>query len=132
MKPIARESGSREILQLRRICMAFPEANERMSHSEPTWFAGKGKVFAMADQYHHGSAHVSVWLPMPMDVQGELLALDSARFFRPPYVGVKGWVGVVLDTSPDWKMVEQLVRDAYVHVASKTLVKRVLAEKKGR
>jgi predicted DNA-binding protein (MmcQ/YjbR family) len=107
--------------RLRRICMALPEANERFSHGEPTWFAGKGKVFAMLDNHHHGSRHLSVWLPMPMGMQDDLLESDSKRFFRPPYVGPKGWVGVVLDTNPDWKLVMQLVRDAYAFVATKKL-----------
>jgi hypothetical protein len=110
------------IERLRKICLALPEANERTSHGEPTWFAGKGKVFAMLDNHHHGSAHLGVWLPQPPGVQEELIAADPARFFRPPYVGPSGWVGVVLDTKPDWAMVASFVRDAFVHVATKKLV----------
>ena len=101
--------------------MALPEANERVSHGEPTWFAGKGKVFAMLDNHHHGSTHLSVWLPQPIGAQEGLIDADPERFFRPPYVGVSGWVGVVLDTKPDWGMVAGLVRDAYVHVATNKL-----------
>ena len=107
--------------RLRKLCLAFPEANERTSHGEPTWFAGKGKVFAMLDDHHHGSAHLAVWLPQPRGVQERLLASDADRFFRPPYVGVNGWVGVVLDTKPDWKAVAKLVRDSFVFVATKKL-----------
>jgi len=110
------------VARLREICLAFPEAGERLSHGEPTWFAGKGKVFAMLDNHHHGSAHLSVWLPQPMDVQETLIGADPDRFFRPPYVGPSGWVGVVLDTRPDWAMVRSLVHDAFVHVATKKLV----------
>ena len=110
------------VSRLRKICLAFPEAGERLSHGEPTWFAGKGKVFAMLDNHHHGSPHLSVWLPQPMDVQETLVAAAPERFFRPPYVGPRGWVGVVLDTKPDWAFVERLVRDAFVHVASRKLV----------
>ena len=108
--------------RLRGICLALPEAGERLSHGEPTWFAGKGKVFAMLDNHHHGSPHLSVWLPQPIDAQEALIGVDPARFFRPPYVGPSGWVGVVLDTRPDWAMVERLVREAFVHVATKKLV----------
>ncbi len=111
--------------RLRKICLVLPEANERLSHGEPTWFAGKGKVFAMLDNHHHASPHLSVWLPQAQDVQQTLVHADPKRFFRPPYVGVRGWVGVVLDTKPDWVMVTQLVRDAYVHVASKTLAAKL-------
>lgn len=106
---------------MRRICLALPEANERESHGEPTWFAGKGKVFAMLDNHHHGARHLSVWLPQPLGVQEELIDADSDRFFKPPYVGPKGWVGVVLDTNPDWDSVASLVRDAYAHVAPRKL-----------
>ena len=115
-------TDERLVAKLRAICMALPEANERVSHGEPGWFAGKGKMFAMLDNHHHGAAHLSVWLPQPPDAQEPLIDSDGARFFRPPYVGVKGWVGVVLDTKPDWTMVASLVRDAYVHVATKKLL----------
>jgi predicted DNA-binding protein (MmcQ/YjbR family) len=115
-------SDAKLVTRLRALCLALPEANERMSHGEPTWFAGKGKVFAMLDNHHHGSAHLSVWLPQAPGVQEALIEADAASFFRPPYVGVKGWVGMVLDMPPNWAMTSQLVRDAYVHVASKKLL----------
>jgi predicted DNA-binding protein (MmcQ/YjbR family) len=115
-------SSDATVERLRKICLALPEANERVSHGEPTWFAGKGKVFAMLDDHHHGAPHLSVWLPQPRGVQEALIREDSARFFRPAYVGGKGWVGVVLDEKPDWKRVARLVRDAYVFVAARKLV----------
>jgi predicted DNA-binding protein (MmcQ/YjbR family) len=113
--------GTDLIERLRKICLALPEANERVSHGEPTWFAGKGKVFAMLDNHHHGADHLAVWLPQPPDAQEALIAEDPARFFRPPYVGPAGWVGVVLDTRPDWKMVAGLIEQAYRHVATRKL-----------
>jgi hypothetical protein len=115
-------AGVDPLERLRAICLGFPEANERLSHGEPTWFAGKGKVFAMADYHHHGAEHIAVWLPQPMGVQETLIAADPKRFFRPPYVGPSGWVGVILDRKPDWGLVAQLVRDAYMHVATRKLV----------
>ena len=114
--------------RLREICLAFPEAGERLSHGEPTWFAGKGKVFAMLDNHHHGSAHLSVWLPQPFGVQEAMIEADPARFFRPPYVGRSGWVGVLLDTNPPWEMVERLIHDSFVHVATKKLVAQLRAQ----
>ncbi len=122
--PIRRLSAADERLveRIRKICLALPEANEKISHGEPTWFAGKGKVFAMLDGHHHSSPHLSVWLPQPLGAQEALIDADPERFFRPPYVGVSGWVGVVLDTKPDWGVVEGLVREAYLHVATKKLV----------
>lgn len=113
--------------RLRKICLRLPEAAEKLSHGEPTWFAGKGKVFAMLDNHHHGAAHLSVWLPKPRGEQEALIEADPTRFFRPPYVGPKGWVGVVLDTKPDWKRIEELVRGSYAFVASAKL-RRLLDE----
>jgi predicted DNA-binding protein (MmcQ/YjbR family) len=119
-------SADRPLVErLRAICLALPEANERISHGEPTWFAGKGKSFAMLDNHHHDAPHLSVWLPQPPEIQEALIESDPRRFFRPPYVGPRGWVGVVLDTRPDWSMVDRLVREAYRHVASKSLALRM-------
>ena len=122
-RPIARRSAAHERLldRLRKICLALPEATEKLSHGEPTWFAGKGKVFAMLDNHHHGASHLAVWLPQPLGAQEALVDADPERFFRPPYVGPSGWVGVVLDTKPDWNMVAEMVREAYLHVATQKL-----------
>lgn len=104
--------------RIRAICLALPEAVEKASHGEPTWFAGRGKVFATFDDHHHRAAHASVWLPLPLGAQEALVDEDPARFFRPPYVGTRGWVGVVLDDGPDWARVARLVREGYLHVAN--------------
>lgn len=118
----ARTAGEESILaRLRKLCLALPEANERLSHGEPTWFAGKGKVFAMFDNHHHGADHVAVWLPMPRGAQEMLVESSPDRFFRPPYVGPSGWVGVVLSGKADWGTVESLLRDAFLHVATRKL-----------
>jgi hypothetical protein len=118
-------ADGRLVARLRTITMAFPEADERVSHGEPTWFAGKGKVFAQLDNHHHDSPHLSVWLPVGLDAQAGLVEAEPARFFRPPYVGPSGWVGVVLDTKPDWAMVAALVRESYLRVATRKLVARL-------
>lgn len=121
---MARKGGASDaklIARLRAIWLELPEATEKLSHGEPTWFAGKGKVFAMLDNHHHGAEHLAVWLPQPIGAQEALIDSDPERFFRPPYVGPSGWVGVVLDTRPDGSLVERLVRDAYLHVATAKL-----------
>lgn len=126
--PIRKLSGSdqRLVERVRKLCMKLPHANEKISHGEPTFFAGKGKVFAMIDGHHHDSPHLSVWLPQPLGAQEALIDADPERFFRPPYVGVSGWVGVVLDTRPDWGVVEGLIHEAYLHVATDKLRKALL------
>jgi len=118
-------SSKRIIERLRRICLALPEATEQEAWSEPTWRV-KAKMFAQLDDYHHGSPHCSVWLPASIEAQEALVAADPARFFRPPYVGHKGWVGVVLDTKPDWETVAELVREAYRRIAPPKLAGQLL------
>ena len=128
MRPEAsRRSPRRQDLlaRLRAICLALPEAHERISHGEPTWFAGKGKVFAMLDDHHHGAAHLSVWLPAGLGAQEALIESDSKRYFRPPYVGRSGWVGLVLDMRPDWAVVAWLVEEAYRLVAHPRLAEQL-------
>lgn len=112
---------------LRAVCLALPEAREKVSHGEPTWLAGKGKVFAMLDDHHHGAPHLSVWLPAGPGAQEGLIESDPKRYFRPPYVGQRGWVGVVLDTSPDWAVVAWLVEQAYRLVAAPRLLAKLPA-----
>jgi hypothetical protein len=109
-------SSQRIIERLRKICLALPETTEKEAWSEPTWRV-KGKMFAQLDDHHHGSPHCALWLPASIEAQEALVAADPARYFRPPYVGHKGWVGVVLDTGPDWKTVAELVREAYRRIA---------------
>jgi predicted DNA-binding protein (MmcQ/YjbR family) len=119
------QRGGEPLARLRAICMALPDAVEKVSHGEPTWFADKGRVFAMLDDHHHGAPHVSVWLPAPLGEQETLVQRDSRRYFRPPYVGHQGWVGVVLDTKPDWRIVAELVEQAYRLVAHPRLVRKL-------
>ncbi len=103
--------------RLRAICLALPDVTEVLAWAEPTWRVG-GRIFAMGDTYHHGSAHLSVHLAAPAGAQAALIDTDRARFFRPPYTGSKGWLGVVLDTDPDWDMVASLVATAHEVIAA--------------
>ena len=102
--------------RLRAICLALPEATEKLAWGEPTWRV-RGKLFAQLDDHHHGADHLAVWLPAPLGEQEAMIFMDPARFFRPPYVGQRGWVGVRLDGKVDWKVVAGLVRQAYREVA---------------
>lgn len=87
---------SEEHLQrVRAICLALPQASERLSHGEPTFFVGK-KVFAMFANNHHADDHVAVWLPVPVGAQTMLIDAAPQKFFKPPYVGGRGWVGIEL------------------------------------
>lgn len=75
-------------------------------------------MFAQFDNHHHGAAHVGIWLAMPLGAQEALVYADPKRFFVPPYVGKRGWVGVRLDARPSWSTVEKVMREAYDFIQS--------------
>jgi hypothetical protein len=106
---------------LRRLCLALPETTERLSHGEPTWFIRGKKTFVTYADRHH-DVKLGFWCPAPPGVQEELVAAEPERFFRPPYVGHRGWLGVRLDVDVDWDEVEQIVIDAYRMVAPEVLI----------
>jgi hypothetical protein len=111
-KPSARTPVDR----LRAICLALPETTEKLAWGEPTWRV-RGKLFAQLDDHHHGADHLAVWLPAPLGEQEAMVFTDPERFFRPPYVGVRGWVVVRIDGKVDWAVVSKLVAQAYGMVA---------------
>ena len=94
------------VQRLRELCLALPEVTERPSHGEPAFFVRDKTLFVTLDDHHHGAAH---------------LADDPDRYYRPPYVGHRGWLAVRIDREPDWTEVAELVRDAYRQVAPKVL-----------
>ena len=102
--------------RVRAICLALPEVTEKMSHGAESFFAGK-QFAAVRAHGHHGQARPQLWCPAPPGVQAELLEDEPERFFAPPYVGGRGWVGIWLDDDPDWDEIDAIVRDAYRHVA---------------
>lgn len=108
--------------RVRVLCLAFPATEERLSHGEPTWFAGGKKSFVMYADHHHDDRE-GFWAAAPEGVQVALTHADPARYFRPPYVGVRGWVGVYLDVPDvDWPHVEEIIEDAWRCVAPKKLI----------
>ena len=106
---------------LRSLCLALPEVTERLSHGEPTWFVRGKKTFVTSANHHHDD-RVAFWCAAGPDVQTTLVAQDPERYFRPPYVGHRGWLGVYLDVEVDWDVIGDLVEDAYRVIAPKTLV----------
>ncbi|HZU29159.1 MAG TPA: MmcQ/YjbR family DNA-binding protein [Bryobacteraceae bacterium] len=96
-----------QLARLRRLCSGLPQTTEKLSHGEPTFFNGK-RVYAMFDNNHHGDGHVAVWVPAAPGVQENLVATRPRVFFRPPYVGVRGWVGIELDRIDDEELLEYL------------------------
>ena len=111
-----RPSARTPVERLRAICLALPETTEKLAWGEPTWRV-RGRLFAQLDDHHHGADHLAVWLPAPLGEQEAMIFTDPTRFFRPPYVGHRGWVGVRIDQRPDWALVARLVEQAHRQVA---------------
>jgi hypothetical protein len=109
------------LASLREICLSLPETTERLSHGEPTWFVRDKKVFVTYADHHHDD-RLGFWCAAPPGAQEERIATAPDRFFRPPYVGHRGWLGVYLDVPVDWDEVAVLVEDAYRMIAPKPLV----------
>jgi hypothetical protein len=108
------------IPRIRRLCMALPEVTERLSHGEATWFVGNGRSFLTTADHHHDD-RIAFWCAAPDGVQEALVATAPERFFRPPYVGHRGWLGVWLDVPQDWDEIAAVVADAYRCVAPSRL-----------
>jgi hypothetical protein len=112
---------TKRLERLRRICLAYPETNERPSHGMPTFFVRDKSTFVMLAADHHGDGRVAMWCAAPDGAQEALTVAEPDRYFRPPYVGARGWIGVRLER-PDWKVVESVVDDAYRKVAPRKLL----------
>jgi hypothetical protein len=101
---------------LRALCMALPEVTERLSHGEPAWFVQGKKTFVTFADHHHDD-RLAFWCAAPEGAQESLVSAYPRRYFRPPYVGVRGWLGVYLDVPVDWDEVAAVVEGAYRVVA---------------
>jgi hypothetical protein len=113
------------LTRLREICFGFPEVSERLSHGSPTFFVREKKTLCSLHDDHHGDGRRAIWCPAPPGVQEQVIEDDPERFFRPPYVGHMGWIGLRVDVDPDWDEVAGVVEEAYRKVAPKTLVKQL-------
>jgi hypothetical protein len=111
--------------KLRGIATALPEVSERISHGAPTFFIREKKVLVHFFDDHHGDGRLAIWCAAGPGVQAELVEQEPERFFVPPYVGHRGWIGLQLDVDPDWDEVAGIVEDAYRLVAPKTLIKQL-------
>ena len=111
-----------QLERVRRLCLALPDTSEKLSHGEPTFFVHK-KVFVMFANDHHNDGHLAVWLPVPDGFQGSLIKTSPAIYFRPPYVGARGWVGIGLTRVSDPGL-QFHIQTAWELVAPKRLVSK--------
>ncbi|HEX5965411.1 MAG TPA: MmcQ/YjbR family DNA-binding protein [Pyrinomonadaceae bacterium] len=109
----------KHVERVRRICLALPETWEKISHGEPTFFVKK-KVFAMCSINHHKDGHIAVVVPAAIGVQAALIEAEPKKFYRPPYVGHAGWVGIELPRVRDKELAAHL-REAWKLIAPEKL-----------
>ena len=117
----------KQLERVRRVCAALPETIERPSHGEPTFFV-KGKVFVMFADNHHNDGHLAIWIPVPAGFQSAFIEAEPETYFKPPYVGVRGWVGIELARIND-KDLTFHIQTAWELIAPKGLVSRARAER---
>lgn len=111
--------AEKQIERVRQLCLALPGSSEKLSHGEPAFFV-RNKLFCMFSNNHHGDGHIAVWVPAAAGAQAELIRSSPETYYRPPYVGVKGWVGIELGGIGDdelgahiteaWRMIGASVR----------------------
>jgi hypothetical protein len=111
--------NKKHIERVRRICAALPETIERLSHGEPTFFVRK-KVFAMFSNNHHNDGHVAVLVPAPPGIQSMLIEGSPEKFYKPPYVGGAGWIGIELPRVDDEELAFH-ISEAWRLIAPKRL-----------
>jgi hypothetical protein len=118
----AKREREKVLAKLREICLAFPETSERLSHGAPTFFVRGKRSFLMVLTNHHGDGRFAIWCAAPDGMQKMLVEADPDRFFVPPYVGHRGWLGVRLDRGIHWDELTGIAEDAYAEVAPARLV----------
>lgn len=111
--------------RLRIICTGLPDVSERMSHGAVAFFVRDRRALAYLQDDHHGDGRLALVCAAPPGAQGDLVRQEPDRFFRPPYVGHRGWLGVRLDVDPDWDEIGAIVEQAYRLVAPAALVRRL-------
>jgi hypothetical protein len=108
--------------------LGFPDATERPSHGSPAFFVGRQFTMLWMEGHHeHDFAHL--WCAAPEGVQGALVARNPERYFRPPYVGSRGWIGVRLDGDLDLDELDMLLEGAYRCVATTRQLARLDVER---
>jgi hypothetical protein len=127
MRAVVRTVAQRErtLKRIREICLALPETSERLSHGAPTFFVRGKRAFLMVLTNHHGDGRFAIWCAAADGMQNMLVDADQERFFVPPYVGHRGWLGVRLDRGIDWDELAGITEDAYAEVAPAKLVEAV-------
>ena len=121
--PYTEADADAALAAVRRICLDLPEATEKLSHSSPTFFVRK--TFVMFHDDHHGDGRLAIWCAAPDGAQALMVESEPERFFVPPYVGHRGWVGIRTDADGlDWEELRGLIAESYRMTAPKRLLRK--------
>lgn len=119
-----RKGRAAQLDRVRRLCATLPSVSEKISHGTPTFFVEKDKgVFAMFADNHHQDGHLGLWVPVKEGLQSLLIEDAPATYYKPPYVGSSGWVGIELAQIRDDALQEHL-REAWQIVARSRKTRR--------
>jgi len=110
--------------RVRAATLALPQTSERLSHGGPAFFIRDKKCFVMFVDDHHDDGRLAIWCAAPEGVQAEMVETEPDRFFRPPYVGHRGWLGVHLLTVADAELVA-IVTEAFRTIAPPTVLREL-------
>jgi predicted DNA-binding protein (MmcQ/YjbR family) len=110
---------------VRQVCLSLPETEEFVSHGSPNFRVKKGKIFAVYAVNTHGDGRIALWLNSPAGAQALHVQSDPERFFVPPYVGPRGWLGMQLDKGLSWQSIAELVHEAYRNTAPARLTAQI-------
>ena len=120
----ARRGPAAQLARVRRLTGTIPGVSEKLSHGMPSFFVEKDKgVFASFVDNHHEDGRLAVWLPVREGLQPLLIEDAPRTYFKPPYVGASGWVGIFLDQIRDDALLIHL-RQAWELMARRTKTKR--------
>jgi hypothetical protein len=110
--------------KLRAAALALPEADEKLSHGMPAFFIQKGKMFAYFWHHHHGDGVTAAIVKTSgPEEQAMLIEMEPDLYYRPPYFGPSGWVGMHLDRpDTDWDRVADRVAISWELVAPRRLL----------
>jgi len=121
---------ARALRMVRAAVMRWPETSERLSHGGPAFFVTGKRCFVMFHDDHHQDGRLAIWCAAPDGVQQEMVETEPDRFFRPPYVGHRGWLGAQLLGVTQAEL-DAIVLDAYRQVAPKRLLDQLSGTPRG-
>ena len=124
--PSIDQSAGSILRQVRQLCLALPEASERLSHGTPSFYV-RGRQFVSYWDNHHSDGRLALWCAAPDGGQAAMVAAAPEQYFVPPYVGHRGWVGVHLNRGLSENELEAVIEDAYLAVAPEKLAQRPLS-----